>query len=230
MTRCVSITKSGRKCKKSACYGEFCATHGKLTCCICRKGTYLLDRQILTDCGHIFCKECISREVYTTQWFDLFSTEDAIKCPECEAPVSDKDWNLITSFLCDKKVVCRKIVYDTYLCAELLHELTPFIELGYEYNTLSYFSIFNKWNKKCPRKYGQMKYFPEIDQSNPAVVFFKEYSDPLLENELVFRFFYGESSIRSMFEVFQFQKELAEYVFHPKRVERFGGWEYLEKI
>ena len=228
MVRCVAITKSNRRCKKSACYSDFCATHGKLTCCVCKMDTHLADRIVLADCGHIFCKECVANNFLKTQWFDGFSTNEGIKCPECGFPVSDKHWNSITSYFCDIKVLRRKIVYDTYLCAQFLQELSPLIKLTLEYNPRSYFHIFNEWNRICPHKNGWIRYLPFIDQSKPNIVIFHKYTDRLLEDERVFRFFYGDNYTRSMFE--QFQKELVEYVFHPKRVERFGGWKYLEQI
>ena len=227
MVRCVAITKSNRRCKKSACYSDFCATHGKLTCCMCKMDTHLADRLVLADCRHVFCKECIADDFYTSQWFDGFDTNEAIKCPECKLDVSDKHWNSITSYLCHIKVLRRKIVYDTYLCAQLLQELAPIVKLKQEYTTRDYFFIFNEWNRICPHKYGWIKYLPATNESKPDNVIFKKYTDELTKDERVFRFFYGDNS-KILFEVFQ--KELVEYVFHPKRVQRFGGWEYLEQI
>ena len=168
-----------------------------------------------------------ANQFYNFQWFDGFSTNELIRCPECDLSVSDKDWNMITSILCDTKVLRRKIVYDTYLCAQLLQELAPLVKLKQEYTIKDYFFIFNEWNRINPHKYGWIKPLPVIDQSKPNTVFFERYTYRLLEDERLIRFFYGDNS-KILFEVFQ--KELVEYVFHPKRVQRFGGWEYLEQI
>jgi hypothetical protein len=224
MVRCVAITESKRRCKKSACYSDFCGIHCTLTCSICKTDRGILERQVLTDCGHIFCKECIAGNFLQTQWFDGFSTEFVINCPECDLPVSDKDWTSITSFLCDHNCLRRKIVYDTYLYPQLLKELAPLVKLGAEYDTQSYFFIFNEWNRISNRQ----KYLPAIDTSEPDIVTFHIYTTPSSVDQLVFRFFYGDKITRSLFEVFQ--KELVEYVFHPKRIQRFGGIEYLDEI
>jgi hypothetical protein len=194
---------------------------------MCEMDTHIADRIVLGHCGHIFCKECIAGQVYNFQWFDGFSTNESINCPECDMAVSDKDWNTITSILCDTKVLRRKIIYDTYLCAQLLQELAPLVKLKQEYSVRNYFFIFNEWNRICPHKYGWVKPLPDIDQSKPENVIFERYTCELTRDERVFRFFYGDKS-KILFE--EFQKELVEYVFHPKRVQRFGGWEYLEQI
>lgn len=70
------------------------------------------------------------------------------------------------------------------------------------------------------------RYYNAIDRLKPDIVYFIKYTDEWYDYQLVYRFFYGERLIS--FE--EFQKELVEYVFHPNRIRRFGGIEYLDEI
>ena len=226
MTRCIAVTNSDKRCKKSACYSDYCAIHRKLTCCKCNHECKIAERQILNNCGHIFCKQCISNEFCINQWYSGFSTRDVIKCPECETDLSDNDWQLLTSFLCDSKILLRKIVYDTYLCPEMANQLLPILTIGKNYGPRAYNNIENVWNRNFPDKQGWIRFLPAIDRLKPEIVYFKKYTDEWYDYQLVYRFFYGEKLMS--FE--EFQKELVEYVFHPDRIRRFGGIEYLDEI
>jgi len=141
--------------------------------------------------------------------------------------LSDNDWQLLTSFLCDSKILLRKIVHDTYLCPELAHELLPLLTIGQEYGPRAYNKIANVWNRTFTDKQGwATRYLPAVDRLKPDIVYFIKYTDEWYDYQLVYRFFYGEKLIS--FD--EFQKELVEYVFHPDRIRRFGGIEYLDEI
>jgi hypothetical protein len=221
MIRCEAITNANRRCKKSACFSGFCAIHGTTECGICKKETDMKSRHTLKNCGHSFCTSCLTNQFYKLQWFEEFSTENVIKCPECELEVCDSDWTFITDYLCKTNLLHRKIIYDTYLCAELCKEFDPFIFLGKEYSPYQIQLV----TKACN---GVIKKRIPFNSTVPEVVYFQKSTGAYNNDLCYYRFFYGSPSIKNLFD--DLQKELVEYVFHPKRITRLGGFEYLDEI
>jgi hypothetical protein len=230
MVRCVAITNSNRRCKKQACYNEFCCSHGTIPCVICEKDTVVKDRHTMENCRHVFCKECLSKEFYNKQWFDGFSTENAIKCPECSNEVGDYDWSFITDYLCKSGFLQRKMVYDTYLSPVYYKDFHGFIKLEQEYSRYE----INEINKILHRKINQNVPFEKRKylywSEEISVVYFEKHRT----DRICYRFFYGDVKIKNLF--LEFQKELIEHVFHPSRVQKFselynlGPMGYLEVI
>lgn len=225
MVRCVAITNANRRCKKQACYSEFCSVHGYTECKLCEKEVSMINRHTLKRCGHSFCTECLVHSFYTTQWFEGFSTENVIKCPECELEVCDSDWTFITDHLCKTGVLQRKIIFDTYLYSELCKELHPFITIGKEHSPYQVQQATTAWNGDRP--YWKKLRIP-FNNTVPDIVYFEKWSGVYNMEHSYYRFFYGDPAIRKLFH--EFQRELVEYVFYPKRIERFGGLEYLDQI
>jgi hypothetical protein len=225
MVRCVAITNSNRRCKKQACYNEFCFLHGTTPCVICEKDTVVKDRHTMENCRHVFCKECLSNEFYNKQWFHGFSTENVIKCPECSNEVCDYDWSFITDYLCKRGILQRKVVYNTYLAPVDYKHYHNFINLEQEYYGYEIDEINLKFNGNVP--FEKRKY---LHTSKEIIVYFEKYH----KHRNFYRFFYGDIKIKNLF--LEFQKELIKQVFHPSRVQKFselynlGPMGYLEVI
>ena len=81
---CQGVTKCGNTCKRKAeNLNDFCSFHKQIFCNKC-KLKYSTKNSINLDCGHNFCKTCLANEIYTNQWFEGFSTENPLICPECD--------------------------------------------------------------------------------------------------------------------------------------------------
>jgi hypothetical protein len=231
MTRCIAITKTNWRCKKTACFGDFCTVHGNGSCIICQKENSIRDRHTLKKCGHIFCTSCLTDQFYKFQWFEGFSTENVIKCPECQVEVADSDWTFITDYLCKTDLLKRKIIFDTYMSAVDYKEIYPFITIGRKYTPSEINKIFIVLNGDLP--YWQRKRI-YLNRSYADIVCFERGPRCHTSADSFYRFFYGSLSIRNLFK--EFQKELIEYVFHPSRIQRFsvtyqlGELGYLDTI
>jgi hypothetical protein len=230
MVRCVAITNSDRRCKKQACYNEFCVSHATTPCVICQKDTVLKDRHTMQNCRHVFCKECLTNDFYNKQWFDGFSTENVIKCPECSNEVCDYDWSFITDYICKKFILQRKMMYDTYLAPADYKVYSEYIKLEREYSGYEIDEINRLVHRKINKNvsFEKWKYF--YKSKDISVVYFeKNHTD-----RNCYRFFYGDVKIKNLF--LEFQKQLIEKVFHPSRVQKFselynlGPMGYLEVI
>jgi hypothetical protein len=140
------------------------------------------------------------------QWFDGFSTDNSLKCPECELLFVDNEWSFITDYLCQKGVLCRKIVHTTYLCPRQFVELRDLIKIGKQYSLYQIDEI-----RSCA--YGMYSNVRTIVQSKfiDTVYFIKSHQDR------VYTFEYGDSNTREHFK--NIYKELVEYVFHPSRIK-----------
>ena len=159
---------------------------------------------------------CLVNDFYNFQWFDDFSTEHPIKCPECDLNVCDTDWTFITNFLCESHILQRKIVFDTYFCAEMYNKLYNHVVLGQEYDPKGVEEITRFWNN-----YGKRLPFNNKD---PEIVYFQKFTGLFTWREMgiyngehtYYRFFYIPQEVRNLFQ--SIEKELIEYVFHPSRI------------
>jgi hypothetical protein len=212
MTRCKAITCTGKRCKKSGGDFDFCGTHTILECGLCKRENGIRERYRVKNCGHTFCTMCLVDDFYDFQWFDDFSTEHQIKCPECDISVCDTDWSFITNFLCECKVLQRKIVYHSYLCPSVYNELYERIVLGQEYDLekMQIITRFSTWNRNS-NLYTKR---PPFNNNDPIIVYFEKFTGTF--DCTYYRFFYIPQEIRNLFE--PVQKELIEYVFHPSRI------------
>jgi hypothetical protein len=188
---------------------------------LCKGSIPLKERFTSKNCGHIFCKKCVSKSFYDYQWFDDFSTENDILCPECDLKMSDNDFQAITSYLCDTFVLQRTIVYKTWMCAEQYLELKYFVEIGREYTPNQFQHVNLVWNK------GNRWSIRVINHNNsiPDIVYFKKWPDNyryrIPPDEIRYSFWYSCQTIIDHFKN-KVTKELIEKVFHPDNLKKLG--------
>jgi len=144
---------------------------------------------------------CLAKDFYDFQWYEEFSTENVIRCPECDLEVSDRDWGAITDTLCESHVLQRNIVYDTYFCPSLYNKYRGNIELGRQYTSSQIEKIGINF-----RHYNQP----------PDLVYFKKFNSITNFRMIYYRFFYGTPEVRNLFP--SIEKQLIEYIFHPTRM------------
>ena len=216
----LNMKRDCAKCVKSMrTYKKKCNNHNP-ECCTCYScyGVFY-DTKVrlkLANCGHTFCVFCLGKSVLET-YPHSFSTENIICCMKCKTPVIDSEWQKITCNLVDNRLLKRTAFYSYHLDKKNFNALYRIIELYREYNENE--NIFIHFSTR------------EIITINPEaeIVYFNTpfNNDPVFtKNWYNYRIDY--SLLRSQNETLF--KELVEYVFHPKRVERFGGWEYLDQI
>jgi hypothetical protein len=185
----------------------FCGVHNDtIECRLCEKCPPVHDRYKLS-CGHAFCKDCLSENMIDNQWFDGFSTDTPLKCPECELLFLDKEWSFITDYLCQKRILYRKIVHKTYLCPLEFVELKGSIDIGKEYT-------YNELDKIRSNVYGRYSNKTIVQSEITDIVYFYK---TFLYPRTVYTFEYGDYLIRDHFK--HIHKELVEYVFHPSRIK-----------
>ena len=79
--RCSKVRSNGGVCKNFTS-SNFCYQH--TSCKICKEHTSLKYKITLKNCGHVFCKFCLSEHINQFQWFNGFSTEHSLLCPCCD--------------------------------------------------------------------------------------------------------------------------------------------------
>jgi len=141
------------------------------------------------------------------QWFDGFSTDTPLKCPECELLFLDNEWSFITDYLCTKGFLYRQVVYKTYLCPQQFVELKGSIDIGRQY-------VLNEINAIRSHVYGRYSLMPITQSEITDIVYF---DTTFLYPRTVYTFEYGDYLIRDHFQ--HVHKELVEYVFHPSRIK-----------
>ena len=208
MVRCQAICKNGKRCSKK-CDEKLCPVHNnEIECEECGECPEVKNRIRLKNCDHHFCKKCLADSFYNYQWCDGFSTEDLIRCPNCDKGLCDSDWSWVTNYLCEAQVLQRKIVYKiSSFCASLYQILN--INLDFEYRPGEVGLIERKWNRLTGTWY---KLFPYTEE--PDVVYFEKWAG---RDHACYVFEYGDPDIRKLMP--DLQKELVEYVFHPSRIK-----------
>ena len=219
MVRCQAFCNSGLRCKKS---GQndigFCYTHNPdniVYCCNCKLVVPNNKLCNLNNCDHKFCIECIATNIYYYQWFDDFSTDHPLRCPECDVELSDNNWESVMDYLVVKKqFLNRKIIKTAYLSKYQYNSISDRITLGKE------------------QPYGNNNIIKGITFDDiPTKVYF------IKNNNYRYRYYYNNDEINYSFQLDydlfkkeneQFHQNLIEYLFHPKRVERLGGIKWLD--
>uniref|UniRef100_A0A6C0AZQ1 RING-type domain-containing protein n=1 Tax=viral metagenome TaxID=1070528 RepID=A0A6C0AZQ1_9ZZZZ len=211
---CQAITKTGNTCKRKA--EDFCCFHKQVFCNNCKK-LNLSKNSIILECGHNFCKTCLANDIYKNQWFEGFSTEHPLLCPDCDSELSDSNWQDIMDHLVFLKKVQRKIIYTYYLTREWSDLLFGVIEIGKEY-TWSDLDQIDKFNEEE---------LILLLKDEPSKVYFEKYGTNWMAKwpKRKYTIELDYNSIKSANRISQ--QELAEYIFHPDRVRRFGI-EYLD--
>lgn len=97
--RCTATTRCWLKCKRNCIVGtDFCKQHNPLntlddiTCAICLDP--ITDPMKMNFCTHVFCKNCISKNVIYTN----------MKCPMCREGISPKNIHKCISHKIGKRV------------------------------------------------------------------------------------------------------------------------------
>ena len=178
MNYCKAITSLGKPCKNSS----NCGIHSKVNCLLCNRENRIRECYKLKNCGHSFCTMCLVDDFYEFQWFDDFNSEHPIMCPNCDRIVCKSDYDFITNFLCECKVLKRKSVCEYYLCPEMYNKLFGIIEIGKKYN---------------------LKDIKNVKDIN-LKVYFQKFTEPF--NETYCTFLYGTKKIKNLFA--KVQKEL----------------------
>ena len=147
MTRCSATTKFWLKCKRNCIEGtDFCKQHNPLnilddtTCAICLEP--ITDPMKMNFCTHVFCKECISKNVIYTN----------MKCPLCRECISPKNIHDCISHKMGKKAANKLTLmmeirvlpqrwFNTFMWTDTMHKRfraafppeNPFTEHDLEY-------------------------------------------------------------------------------------------------
>jgi hypothetical protein len=216
MVRCKGQCVNGRRCKRSVLDKDYCCIHDPdIKCNLCDQDIKIKERITLPECGHKFCKYCITSSVFVNQWYTTFSTEDPLKCPECSVELEDDSWQKITNIMVDRGYLTRNIVYNTYLSHDLYLKLN--VELGKRYTNYELEPArvrYNDGNRNW------MRLIPMNTSSVDIVYFEALLNSSKIKNDSeknYYVFLLGDSVIRE--KRFDIQKELTEYVFHPNRIK-----------
>jgi len=209
MVRCKGTCKSGLRCKKKT-ESMYCGIHDtSIRCGTCNKYVILNERISLTKCSHVFCKDCISDSVMR-KYPNGFNTEDSMNCPCCNIELSDESWKRVSTYIVDSGILFRRIMYYTYLCREeYVSQKNITLNKSYSFKDLYTLNL-------------------PFNSSHADRVYFEWRPKYLYVDIKMYVFLIGEKSNTFCFE--DLKKELIEYVFHPKRIERFGGMEYVDII
>ncbi len=217
MRYCKGICTDGHRCKRRVS-SDFCSIHDKsILCGICGCFRDISSRTRLSECSHVFCHDCLSKSILSSQWREGFSTEDKLHCPECQINLENDSWQKVTSLLVERNLLKRKIIYKTYLCYELYLKLKPRIDLDHEY-TFHDLDVFHRYhdriigrstNNLFNEEYVEKVYFEKI---NPG-----DWRRGNTRERKIYIFCLGDPEIKNLF--WNLWKDLAEYVFHPSRVK-----------
>ncbi len=215
MVRCLAEI-NGKQCKRF-CKRDFCSCH---TYCIsCKTNKNIIT---LSDCKHSFCKYCLASDIFDYQWFNDFSTDHPLICPECDAFLADTDWQDIMDYLVNEGTLVRKPVYSCYIGREWITKLYHFVEFGREYNYRERDAIENKFLEE----YNHSLFYVLIPDQIPKKVYFQQrnwarwYPNTRYTFEIDYQLLEQQNKIKT--------QELVEYIYHPKRIARLGI-EYLDQ-
>ena len=212
-------------CIRSIKNNKVCFIHENVKCCICQDALLLHRRINLKNCRHLFCKSCLGDSIYTNQHFNGFSTNDCISCPVCNVNLSDIDWSTIMEYLVNVGKLQREVIYAYYLNKQWATQLQDFVQFDREYDVTERNTIEDDWEEKT----GTFLWKLIEPDDEPEIVYFLKVNDFFTiqrNNFYIFKIDYQVIKQQNS----AFFKELVEYVFHPQRIKRLGGMEYLSMI
>ena len=217
MVHCQAYCVSGLRCKNNATENtDLCYIHNPMYCCNCKLKVVNNKKCILDNCTHKFCLECIAMDIYNFQWFDDFSTEHPLICPECDVELSDNNWQSVMDYLVVKKqLLKRKILKTAYLSRYQYNSVSYRVTLGKEYFT------YDKIIYDATKNFKDVT-FDEI----PSKVYFLKNKNYHNRDETRYSFELDYDLFKKENE--NFHQCFIEYFYHPKRVERLGGIEWLD--
>ena len=210
MGYCKGTCTDGRRCKRRVS-SDFCSIHDKsILCGICRRNRDISSRTRISECGHVFCHDCLSKSILSSQYFEGFSTNDKLHCPECQINLEEISWQKVTNLLVERNLLRRRIIYTNYLCYERYLKLRP-IRLDHPYTYIEMDNIQRKfvWDYSFFPKNILTVYFEKVNPGD-----WRRGSRSEIE---LYMFCLGDPEIKNLFG--NLWKELAEYVFHPSRVK-----------
>ena len=242
MTRCVALTKLGKRCKSSCIKNEkHCFNHIERYCNVCINVLTPCTALYLKNCNHFFCKECISASIYKNQWYEGFSTDSPLRCPDCKVELCDTDWSIVTDYLVNKRIVRRNVVYNVLLNPVFFNEYHDYIALN------SFYYWVTEDNSKmsdCMKKLvncrevtvlksgRKVNFTLLLKEAQVKRVFFPVYDETRTTEQVNFYVF--KIDYRLISNSFLENKRLiAEYVFKPDRLLRLGkmnGMDHLDYI
>ena len=224
MGKCVRCIKSIKK------RNELCFIHDfkRNKCCICKEvSPVLYQRIVLKNCGHTICKKCLSDHIYSYQWYVGFNTNCPIECPICSTELADNEWANIMDYLVLYNRFQREIVFAYYLNKNWVRQLYKYIEFNEEYNIHQRDDIEEYWHSENGSFLSNLI---DVDNEPDVVYFFKvDLFNPRTNykiNYYTFKIDYDDIKRNNE----KLHKELVEYVFHPTRILRMGGIDYLDLI
>ena len=217
-----------KKCKMSIKKrNRLCCIHDpeKNTCSYCRQVISFNQKTVLTNCGHIVCKICLSDHIYNYQWYEGFSTEDVLTCPHCDELLCENDWSNAMDYFVTNGILQRSVVYAYYLDNMWLSYLYPMVDFRKMYTECERNLIEHRWYNT------HHSFLWNMMEHEPFKVFFFSVNllDPITYNRhnyYIFKIDYPMIRLNNE-DLF---RELVEYVFHPNRIMRLGGADYLEQI
>jgi len=159
----------------------------------------------------MFCKKCLCTSFFEKQWFDGFDENCDIKCVLCDDNVSDYNFKRIIDYSLKMGLFVKEIHKIHFLPAEFFQN--TFIKSGKIYTYHDVFKLVDQDDLFFGMDYREIvrrvDKTVEIYIRNP-----KNFITFALER---FVFLYGDPNLKKNFK--KFDKELIEYVFHPRRIK-----------
>ena len=166
----------------------------KLKRCLCCKKVPRSFCDVILDCGHKYCVDCLTHSV---MFFSGITTNHCLNCPKCGSKLNKNQFRIVADMKCNYRWFNRNYYYTVYLCAQEQNEFEfPLDEQIEEENIIDEYIL-----PDIPHEY--IEYFSDYDGK---------------DGDSFYKFVYGDPKQRTHFKEFVF-KELMEYCYHPSRIK-----------